>query len=250
MKALENNLYKEKPEKRRNLLKEQCSLNIVYLQKDTLKLMNPEQKKDFLESKYLNIEHILNKNKEEKIQTEDAKLEELINYQDEKTKRNIPTKNNTIVSDPIFFNRVKNLFDTSKSKNIKLFDYSENVDLIIRIQTLFRSLQGQKKFRILKYVTHKIIQIQKRIKGLVIRKKFNFFVKCQKSVLLIQKLYKKRYKKIVENAKKIQRYYRYKKKDRAERDKIILKKKLELEKEKFSYINVDKVMDKMINNNN
>ena len=156
---LENNIYPQKPEKRRNLLKEQCSLNIIYSPKDTLMLMDPEQKNKIMESKYLNINHILSKNKEEKIKTEDAKLEELINYQDEKIKNNIPTKNNTIVSDPVFFSRVKMLFDNSKSKNVKLFDYSENVDLIIRIQTLFRSLLGQKKFKMLKYVTsyHKVL---------------------------------------------------------------------------------------------
>ena len=250
IKTLENNIYPEKPEKRRNLLKEQCSLNIIYLPKDTLKSMDPEQKSKILESKYLNINHILNKNKEEKIKTEDAKLEELINYQDEKTKKNIPTKDNTIVSDPVFFNRVKTLFDTNKSKNVKLFDYSDNVDLIIRIQTLFRSLLGQKKFKMLKYVTYKIIQIQKMVKGMVARKKFDFFIKCSKSVLLIQSLYKLRYKRMNEKAKKIQQYYKKKKEERAERDKIILKKKLEIQKEKYSYLDVDKIMDKMLSNKN
>ena len=247
IKMLENNIYPEKPEKRRNLLKEQCSLNIIYSPKDTLMLMDPEQKNKIMESKYLNINHILSKNKEEKIKTEDAKLEELINYQDEKIKNNIPTKNNTIVSDPVFFSRVKMLFDNSKSKNVKLFDYSENVDLIIRIQTLFRSLQGQKRYKILKYATHKIIQIQKIIKGIVTRKKFQFFVKCSKSVVLIQRLYKLRFKKMNEKAKKIQQYYKKKLEERKEREKIILKKKLELKKEKYDYINVDKIMNKINN---
>ena len=246
IKVLEKNIYPEKKEKRRNLLKEQCSLNIIYLNKDTLKLMEPEQKNKIMESKYLNINHILNKNKEEKIKTEDAKLEELINYQDEKIKKNIPTKNNTIVSDPVFFNRVKVLFDTSKSKNVKLFDYSENVDLIIRIQTLFRSLQAEKKFKILKYATHKIIQIQKMVRGLVTRKKFDFFIKCSRSVLFIQCLYKLRFKRMNERAKKIQQYYKKKLEDRKERDKIILKKKLEIQKEKYAYLNVDKIMNKML----
>ena len=246
IKVLEKNIYPEKQEKRRNLLKEQCSLNIIYLNKDTLKLMEPEQKNKIMESKYLNINHILNKNKEEKIKTEDAKLEELINYQDEKIKKNIPTKNNTIVSDPVFFNRVKVLFDTSKSKNVKLFDYSENVDLIIRIQTLFRSLQAEKKFKILKYATHKIIQIQKMVRGLVTRKKFDFFIKCSRSVLFIQCLYKLRFKRMNERAKKIQQYYKKKLEDRKERDKIILKKKLEIQKEKYAYLNVDKIMNKML----
>ena len=247
IKTLENNIYPEIPEKRRNLLKEQCPLNIVYMQKDTLKLMNQEQKNKFLESKYLNLYHILNKNKEEKIQTEDAKLGELINYQDERTKKNIPSRNNTIISDPVFFNRVKTLFDSSKTKNVKLFDYSDNVDLIIRIQTLFRSLQAQKKFKILKYATYKIIQIQKIIKGMATRKKVKFYIECSKSVILIQKIYKIRYKNMNEKAKKIQQYYKQKLKERAERDKIILKKKLEIEKEKYSYLNVDKLMDKMLN---
>ena len=220
------------------------------MQKDTLKLMNQQEKNKILESKYLNINHILNKNKEEKIQTEDKKLEELINQQDEQVKKNIPTRNNTIVSDPIFFNRVKTLFDNSKSKNVKLFDYSENTDLIIRIQTLFRSLLAQRKYKILKYATYKIIQVQKIVKAMLIRKKVHFYLKCSNSVLLLQRLYKKRYKKMIENAIKIQRYFRQKLKERAERDLLLIKKKLELEKDKYSYINVDKIMEKMVQGKN
>ena len=220
------------------------------MKKDNLKLMNQEEKNKILEGKYLNINHILNKNKEEKIQTEDAKLKELINQQDEQVKKNIPTRNNTIVSDPVFFNRVKTLFDTSKSKNVKLFDYSENADLIIRIQTLYRSLLAQRKFKILKYATYKIIQIQKIVKAMLIRKKVRFYLKCSSSVLLMQRLYKRRYKKMIENAIKIQRYYRQKLKERAERDLILIKKKLELEKDKYSFINVDKIMDRMIQGKN
>ena len=250
IKSLEDNIYAEKPEKRRNVLRDQCSLNIICMKKDTLKLMNQEEKNKILESKYLNINHILNKNKEEKIQTEDAKLKELINQQDEQVKKNIPTRNNTIVSDPVFFNRVKTLFDTSKSKNVKLFDYSENADLIIRIQTLYRSLLAQRKFKILKYATYKIIQIQKIVKAMLIRKKVRFYLKCSSSVLLMQRLYKRRYKKMIENAIKIQRYYRQKLKERAERDLILIKKKLELEKDKYSFINVDKIMDRMIQGKN
>ena len=207
-----------------------------------------EEKNKILESKHLNINHILNKNKEEKIKTESEKLEELINYQDEKTKKNIPSINNTIISDPIFFNKVRNLFDISKSKNAKLFDYSENIDLIIRIQTFYRSLLAKRKFKILKYVTHKIIQIQKFIKGMDIRKKFGFFLKCSKSVLLLQKVYKFRYKMMNIKAKKIQQYYRQKKAEKVERDKLILKKKLEIQKEKYKYLDVDKIMKKVLKN--
>ena len=83
---------------------------------------------------------------------------------------------------------------------------------------------------------------------MVTRKKFQFFIKCSKSVLLIQNLYKLRYKRMNEKAKKIQEYYKKKKEERAERDKIILKKKLELQKEKYSYLDVDKIMDKMLSN--
>ena len=250
IKTLEDNIYAEKPEKRRNVLRDQCDINIISMQKDTLKLMNQQEKNKILESKYLNINHILNKNKEEKIQTEDMKLEELINQQDEQVKKNIPTRNNTIVSDPIFFNRVKTLFDNSKSKNVKLFDYSENTDLIIRIQTLFRSLLAQRKYKILKYATYKIIQVQKIVKAMIIRKKVHFYLKCSNSVLLLQRLYKKRYKKMIENAIKIQRYFRQKLKERAERDLLLIKKKLELEKDKYSYINVDKIMEKMVQGKN
>ena len=246
IKILENNIYKEQPNNRRNLLKEQCSLNIICNQKGVLKLLNNEEKNEIMKSKYLNINSILDKKKEKNSKEEKSKLEELINYQDEKMVKNIPTKNNTIISDPVFFNRVKSLFEPSKFKNVKLFDYSENIDLIIRIQTFFRNILGQRKYRILKYISYRLIQIQKFIRGLITRKRFKFFVKCSKSVLLIQKIYKKRYKLLKEKATKIQRYYRYKVNDRAERDKLILKKKLEQQKEKFNYINVDKVMDKVL----
>ena len=241
IKNLENNLYKENPEKRRSLLKDQCELNLITLDKDNLKLLNQEQKNKIFESKYLNINHLLNKNKEEETKTENEKLKGLINYQDEKTKKNIPTRNNTIVSDPVFFSRVRILFDNSKSKNVKLFDYSENVDLIIRIQTLYRSLLAQKKFKILKYVTHKIIEMQKIVRGMLVRKKFNFFIKCSSSVLLLQKVYRKRFKQMNKNAKKIQKYYREKLKDRSARYKIILKKKLEQEKEKYAFLNIEQI---------
>ena len=244
---IENNLYKEKPEKRRSLLKEQCELNVISLEKGGLNLLNQDEKNKIFESKYLNINHILNKNNEEKIKTEDAKINELINYQSEKTKNNIPTKNNTIVSDPVFFNRVRTLFDNSKSKNVKLFDYSDNVDLIIRIQTLYRSLLAQKKFKILKYVTCKIIEMQKVVRGMIVRKKYNFFIKCSKCVLLLQKVYRNRYKQMNIKAKKIQKYYRKKLKERDERYKIVLKKKLELEKEKYSFLNVEQIYKRAVN---
>ena len=55
---------------------------------------------------------------------------------------------------------------------------------------------------------------------------------------------------MIENAIKIQRYYRQKLKERAERDLILIKKKLELEKDKYSFINVDKIMDRMIQGKN
>ena len=55
-------------------------------------------------------------------------------------------------------------------------------------------------------------------------------MKCSKSVLIIQKFYKKHYKKLNESAKKIQDYYKKKKESLKERDKLILKMKLEAEK--------------------
>ena len=244
---LENNLYKEKPEKRRNLLKEQCELNVIYLEKAGLNLLSQEEKNKMFESKYLNIVHILNKNNEEKVKTEDAKINELINYQDEKSKNNIPTKNNTIISDPIFFDKIRTLFDNSKPKNVKIFDYSDNIDLIIRIQTFYRNLLAQKRFKILKYVTHKIIEIQKVVRGMLVRKKYSFFIKCSKSVLLLQKAYRNRYKQMNKKAKKIQKYYRKKIKDRNERYKIVLRKKLEVEKEKHGYLNVDQIYKRVMN---
>ena len=48
--------------------------------------------------------------------------------------------------------------------------------------------------------------------------------------------------------KKIQNYYRQKINERKERDKLLLKKKLEIQKEKYAYINVDKIMEKVLTN--
>ena len=73
-------------------------------------------------------------------------------------------------------------------------------------------------------------------------------MKCSKSVLIIQKFYKKHYKKLNESAKKIQDFYKKKKESLKERDKLILKMKLEAEKEKCAYINVDKIMDNILKN--
>ena len=246
IKYLEDNIYKEKPDNQNeNLLKEKCTVDIISSNNNGLKLLNKDEKNNILKSKFLNVDNILNKNL-----LDNSKIEEIINNKDVQTRRNIPSKNNTVVSDPIIFNKIKNLFDPSKTKNIKLFDYSENADQIIKIQTFIRNLNAKKKCKILKYLTTNVILAQRFIRGLLSRKNFKFFMKCSKYVYIIQRLYKKRYKKLNESAKKIQDYYRKKKKSRKERDKIILKKKLEAEKEKYSYIDVDKYVDNVMKNKN
>ena len=252
IKILDQNIYKEKPDERRNLIKEQCSIDIISHQNNVLKPLTGDKKSNALKSKYLNINYILDKNKNKKSDNpeEFEKLEELINYKDEKTKKNIPTKNNTVVSDPAIFNKIKNLFDPTKSKNIKLFDYSDNIDLITKIQTIIRSLNAQKKYKILKYISKKIIIPQKIVRGMLTRKKVKFFLKCSKCVFIIQRMYRKRYKKLNENAKKIQDYYRLKTQSKNERNRQILKMKLEEEKEKFDYIDVDKIMDNVLKDKN
>ena len=124
IKYLDDNIYKEKTDDQKgNLLKEKCSVDIISSNNNGLKLLNKDEKNNFLKSKYLNVDNILNKNL-----NYNSKIEEIINNKDDTTRRNIPTKNNTVVSDPIIFNKIKNLFDPSKTKNIKLFDYSENSD--------------------------------------------------------------------------------------------------------------------------
>ena len=246
---LEKNIYKKNINEKRNQLKEQCPINIIYYENNKLKLLNNDEKNNVLKNKYLNLNSILNKyNRNIKNDEKDKKnfVEELIKYKDERIKKNIPTKKNTIVSDPVIFNKIQSLFDPTKSKNIKLFDYSENVDLIIKIQTIFRSLKAQRKYRILKFISKYIILIQKFIRSLLCRKKVKFFLKCSKCVSIIQKIYKKRFQKLNENAKTIQVYYRAKSQLKKERDKLILKMKLEAEKEKYAYINVDKIMDDIL----
>ena len=247
---LNKNIYKENPDERRNLLKDQCPLNVIAPKNNKLKLLNEEEKNSELKSKYLNINYILGKNKIRKNNNnkENDKLEELINYKDKKLRKNIPSKNNTVVSDPVIFNKIKSLFNPAKSKNIKLFDYSDNIDLIVKIQTIIRSLNAKKKWKILKYISNYIIKVQKFIRGLLCRKKVKFYFKCSKCVFIIQRLYKKRFKKLNESAKKIQDFYRLKKESRKERDRLILKMKLEAEKEKYDYINVDKVIDNILKN--
>ena len=245
IKFLEDSIYSEKADDRRKFIKDQCSLEIITQENNALKPLIGDNKNIALKSKYLNINYILDKNKNKKKNNnpeELGKFEDLINFKDEKTMKNIPSKSNTVISDPVIFNKIKNIFDPTKSKNIKLFDYSDYVDLIIKIQTIIRSLKAQKKYKILKYLSKPVVLVQKFVRGLLTRKKVKFFLKCSKCVAVIQKLYKKRYKKLNESAKKIQDYFRFKKKQRKERDTIILKRKLEIEKEKNSYIDVDKIM--------
>ena len=106
IKYLEDNIYKENPDLKGNPLKEKCSLDIISSNNNGLKLLTNEEKNNILKSKYLNVDNILNKNL-----NENSKIDEIINSKEEQTRRNIPTKNNTVVSDPIIFNKIKNLFD-------------------------------------------------------------------------------------------------------------------------------------------
>jgi hypothetical protein len=74
---LDINIYKENPDERRSLLKDQCSLNIISAQNNNFKLLNDEEKNNALKSKYLNINYILGKNKNKKSNNkiENEKLE-------------------------------------------------------------------------------------------------------------------------------------------------------------------------------
>ena len=117
-------------------------------------------------------------------------------------------KNNIVVPSKKNFDMVNSLFNYNKNTNFNIFDYSKLLPEIIRIQCAFRSYQARQKKLLLKYLMTRIIMIQKYIRGMHTRSKFERLKQCLKFITKIQSAFKKRYKYVNKKATTIQNAFR------------------------------------------
>ena len=146
------------------------------------------------------------------------KKEEMMN---EKELSDFRKKNNIVVPSKKNFDMVNSLFNYNKNTNFNIFDYSKVLPEIISIQCAFRCYQARQKKLLLKYLITRIIMIQKYIRGMQTRNKFERLKQCLKFITKIQRAFRKRYKYVNKQATKIQnqirkglakdKYYRKKK---------------------------------------
>jgi len=132
------------------------------------------------------------------------------NNMDEKELAAFRKKNNIIVPSKNNFDMVNSLFNYNKNTNFKIFDYSKLLPEIITIQCAFRVYRARQKKLLLKYLMTRIIMIQKYIKGMQTRKKFQRLKKCLELITKIQRCFKKRYKYVNNKAITIQNAVRKK----------------------------------------
>ena len=117
-------------------------------------------------------------------------------------------KNNIVVPSKKNFDMVNNLFNYNKNTNFNIFDYSKLVPEIIMIQCAFRVYQARQKKLLLKYLITRIIKIQKYVRGLQTRRKFERLKKCLEFITKLQRAFKKRYKYVNQKATIIQKAIR------------------------------------------
>jgi len=211
---------------RQYLLKHQCILNIY----KNNKIINNTTPLTTLKTEKYNLFSLISKN--DIIENdENDPLNTSNNMTDEINETIKKTKKNTFVSDPIMFNKIRNLLDPKKNKNYKIFDYKEITPQIIRLQTFIRGFLGRKKYKYFDFLINQIVYIQKIFRGYITRKKFAKFMDCYKKIVLIQRVYHKRYKKMIVNAIKIQINWKRFKQFQKLKDKLAQKKKASLQGE-------------------
>ena len=130
------------------------------------------------------------------------------NKMSEKELADFRKKNNIVVPSKKNFDMVNSLFNYNKNTNFNIFDYSKLLPEIISIQCAFRSYQARQKKLLLKYLMTRIIMIQKYIRGLLTRNKFERLKQCLKFITKLQRAFRKRYKYVNEKATKIQNQIR------------------------------------------
>ena len=98
--------------------------------------------------------------------------------------------NNVIVVNNLnTFNAFKNVLKAD-SNNYELFDYSDYIFEISKIQSCYRAFRARKRYKIFRYVIRKIILMQRYIRAWVIRSKLKRYISVTKKVTKIQKVLK------------------------------------------------------------
>ena len=205
--------------KRKQSLKNQCELVQIQNNKDdspgkkNLELINMGENN--LSKKY-NVFHIMDKsrlksNSPDSISSNDENDYDELNDEsrmNEKELADFRKKNNIVVPSKNNFNMVNSLFNFNKNTNFNIFDYSKVLPEIITIQCAFRSYQARQKKLLLKYLITRIVMIQKYVRGLLTRNKFQRLKKCLDYITRIQRAFRKRFKFVNDQATKIQKEFR------------------------------------------
>lgn len=211
---------------REDLLKRQCILNIY----KNGRIINNTSPLTSLKTEKYNVFSIISKDdrnlKDENdiMNTSNDVIEEI----EETIKK---TKKNTVVTDPILFNKIKILMDPNKNKNYKIFDYKEITPQLIKLQTCIRGFLGRKKFKYFDFLINQIIIIQRYIRGFITRKKFAKFMKCYKKIIIIQRVYHIRFHKMVQSSIKIQKCWKRYKNNQILKDKLAQRKRASIKGE-------------------
>ena len=230
--------------KRKQSLKNQCEL--IYIQNKNDDNDQPDKKNiknkeyevidagDNNFSKKYNIFNIVNKGDKNKrsgsadsVSSNDEMddIDELAKQSkmNEKELADFRKKNNIVVPSKRNFDMVNSLFTYNKNTNFNIFDYSKLLPEIITIQCAFRCYRARQKKLLLKYLMTRIIILQKYIRGMQTRKKFQRLKKCLELITKIQRAFRKRYKYVNNKAIKIQTEVR----------KILAKNKYERKKKRY-----------------
>ena len=167
-------------------------------------------------SKKYNVFHIMDKsrlksNSPDSMSSNDENDYDELNDEsrmNEKELADFRKKNNIVVPSKNNFNMVNSLFNFNKNTNFNIFDYSKVLPEIITIQCAFRSYQARQKKLLLKYLITRIVMIQKYVRGLLTRNKFQRLKKCLDYITRIQRAFRKRFKFVNDQATKIQKEFR------------------------------------------
>ena len=222
---------------RRNLLKEQCILNII----SKGKIITVEEKEKIMKNKAFNLYYLISHREKvlegiEKDIKDDFDLEEL----------KIEIKENDNINDS-FNVKSKKAIDIGKNTSFKLNEYSKHLDKIIKIQSQIRRIISRNKYILLKYIYSEIILMQRYIRGHLTRVKFRKFLDCLNKIKLIQQFYHRRHMLKVRYVTKIQEFWLRRLKMKKLKEKITAKKRAEA---KGEYYNMDIASFEEFNQNN
>ena len=214
---------------RRNLLKEQCILNII----SSGKIINNDEKNKIMKSRTFNVYYLIS-HRDKVLEGLENDIKDNIDLEQIQINLNKKEKD-SILNDSSIIKTKKNI-DKGKKKSSKMEEYSNNINYIIKIQSQVRRMISKNKYIILKYIYSEIILIQKFIRGHLTRVKFNKFLECLKKIKIIQRLYHRRYFLKVKYATRIQEFWLKRLKIKKYKEKIIAKKRAE---SKGEYYNMD-----------